>query len=386
MTMARRGQGLLPLALLELLLVVEPLVPWRATSPAVGEQQEVPISADEALWSGMERSKMAAEQRYWPTQDEREQFVQAQWKAAQSLFEKGLEVFEAQQPSLPWDPAGSPGPQLLLEAARALYYLNQPHAALAKLTRLETVLPPGNDRQLHGIVQQWAFRSHLVARDYAGASARLQRLLSRHGVQDLETVAVANLSHAWRQLSLPRDSQLQAAEALSRDVGATHPRSAVRIWELLQDSSLLPWSAVQRRARGGDITRAGREHWVLFMTSLHRCMGLPGTEIAAQQHRTACNELLLRHWTELRRFGSWVHPCVRAHLCHKSVFQCTIALLLLSLPCDHHPLRSVVCGMHVCVGGIALTALQGSVPAGVRSIAAAGATSSWPTARLAEQL
>ena len=280
---------------------------------------------------------MAVQQRHWPTQHERNKFAQAQWRAAQKLFEKGLEIFEAQHPSLPWDPAGSPGPQLLLEAARVLYFLNQPQAALAKLTRLETVLPPGNDIQLHGVVQQWAFRSHSVAGDYAGASARLRRLLSRHGVQDLETVAVANLSYAWRELSLPRDSQLQAAEALSRDVGTTHPRSAVRVWQLLQESSLLPWSAVQRRARGGDITRAGREHWVLFMTSLHRCMGLPGMETAAQQHRAACNELLLRHWKELRRFGSWVHPCVRARA---SVFSSALstasALFLLWLPCDHN--------------------------------------------------
>lgn len=283
------------------------LLAWRA--PTLAEQGGAAVS--DALWRGMERSRAAHQlgRDSRRSQQHNDGDVQAQWKAAKEMFEKGLVLFEAQNPTLPWDPVKSPGPQLLFEAARALYYLRQPQAALKTLERLEAVLPAGDDIELHGVVQQWAFRSHTLAHDYAGHNARLRRLLRRHGLkEDLETVAAANLRRAWRNLSLPQDIQLQAAQALSRDVGGTHPRSAVRVWQLLQESSLLPWSAVQRRAAGGDIGTAGREHWVLFITSLHRCMGLPDTSVATQQHRAACNDLLVRHWKELRRFGSWVHP------------------------------------------------------------------------------
>lgn len=299
------------LALLALFWLLFSVLVLRHALTAASTQEAAPSDADEALWRGMEMSR-AAQQRLannGAMEHEREKYAQELWQAARRLFEKGLDLFESQNPPLPWNPARSPGPQLLLEAARALFFLSRPQAALTKLTRLEAVLPPGHDIEFHGVVQQWAFRAHAVAADYAGASARLRRLLSLHGVRDLETVAGADLRHAWRRLSLPQDSQLQVAEALSRDAGTTHPRSAVRVWQLLQESSLLPWSAVQRRARGGDITRAGREHWVLFMTSLHRCVGLIGMDITTQQHRGACYELLIRHWEELRHFGSWVYPC-----------------------------------------------------------------------------
>lgn len=325
------------------LLPLAPVVRHAVTAVATQEAEAAPSDADEALWRGMEMGRAA---QHWlagdggragATQHEREQYAQEQWRASRRLLEQGVDLFEAHMPPLPWDPARSPGPQLLLETARVLFFLSQPQAALTKLTRLETVLPPGSNTQLHGVVQQWAFRSHAVAADYAGASARLLRLLSMHGVRDLETVAAADLRHAWRQLSLPQDSQLQVAEALSRDAGTTHPRSAVRIWQLLQESSLLPWSAVKRRARGGDITRAGREHWVLFMTSLHRCVGLPSMEMAAQQHRAACNELLARHWKELSRFGSWVYPCALPILPALAFFlNCSVDSFLFHLSFDLH--------------------------------------------------
>lgn len=263
----------------------------------------------DALWRGLELSRAAGA----AAQGGRRAEAAEKWRAAQALFTTGLAVVESgPPPPLPWDPARSPGPQLLLESARSLYYQSRPREALLRLRRLEDVLPkdePGGQQQLHSVVRQWTFRCHAAAADYRGAADRLVRLLAPVGgpvgPAGVAGGGVALELAAWRQLSLPPDTQLQAAEALSRDV-VTHPRLAVRVWQHLHESGVLTWRSVRRRARGGDIALAGREHWVLFLTSLHRCIGLPGTTAAAQQHRAACEELLSTHSTALRSFGSWI--------------------------------------------------------------------------------
>jgi hypothetical protein len=189
--------------------------------PAVADEGE----PDGLLWRGLELSREASD----ASQRGRTAVAAEGWRAARGLFDAGLAVFEGGSPALPWDPADSPGPQLLLEAARALYYQGQPQQALARLARLEEVLPPGkggNDSQLHGgVVQQWAFRCHAAASDYEGASERLLQRLLPAGTDDCDGAALPLTMAAWRQLSLPMDTQLQAAEALSRDT-ARHPRLA----------------------------------------------------------------------------------------------------------------------------------------------------------------
>ena len=245
------------------------------------------------------------------------------WETAQDLFAQGLASFEKSgpgggQPPVPWDPTTQPGPQLLLESARALVYLRRHRKALLQLERLEAVLPPPTSGSsvsvsFRATVQQGAFRCHSSLSDFRGGAQRVARLLGLLQPDGGEAMSSSSSSSsggfavgdavlaspAWERLSLPPETQLLAAEALSRD-HSTHPRLAVRLWELLHHSGVLPWPSVKWRKPWNTETAPGREYWVTFLTSLWRCSHLDGGQsVTEQQHRAACRESAAWHWRGL---------------------------------------------------------------------------------------
>jgi hypothetical protein len=164
----------------------------------------------------------------------------AGWEAALKLYERGLAAFGS--PALPWDATMDAGPQLLLEAARALLHLRRYPAALARLRQLESSLPrlrgnitagggghpatsvmgeggkeaeAGTSARLHAMVHQWAFRCHRAAGDYRGAAVRAARLL---GLEDWEAVETAigardlfGRHSTWQRVALPAETQVRVA-------------------------------------------------------------------------------------------------------------------------------------------------------------------------------